>query len=342
MRILIVFVLFFLVVLGLNMPFYPKVKFIEIKQNSLMRTVFHGVLKANNSTILSFQSEGRIVFFPYTKGDYIKKNQVIARLDGVLYSIKKNEEIAKLNEYVIQKQKQDKYYRRLDVLHKEGAISDNDWENAFYESKTINQQIKIQKEKINYLEKEISYNVVLAPYNGYISDKFADVGMYSKIGSPVVGFIASEGLQAEFMADENSINKFYKNQELKVIVNNKEYQGVVSHISKSSLNSGGYLIKVQLLNFDKTLNEGASVDIVLDLEKNKIFIPISCVFKKENQNYVYKIVNLKNGFGRIIEQKIKTGVLLDDKIEILEGLKIGDFVAFGNFDKYYINQKVKL
>ena len=272
MRILVVLIVIFLLLITNSVTPKQKAQYIKLEEFAHGKTVFHGILKANNSTTLSFQSEGRIVFLPYTKGDFIKKNQVIARLDGVLYSIKKNEENAKLNEFIIQKQRQNKYFKRLDVLHKAGAISDNDWENAFYELKAINQRIDAQKQKIKYLDKEISYSVLLAPYDGYITEKYSDVEMYSKVGAPVVDFIASNGLQAEIMVDENFVDKVYQNQIVCVIDNNQQYKGVVSHIAKSNLNSGGYLIKIQLLDYGYTLKEGMGVDVFFNnFEKSFIW-----------------------------------------------------------------------
>lgn len=38
---------------------------------------------------LSFKTDGNIAFIPYSKGDYIKKGQVIARLDGLLCRLDK-------------------------------------------------------------------------------------------------------------------------------------------------------------------------------------------------------------------------------------------------------------
>ena len=343
MRILIVLIVCILFVLGVKFSSIPKAHYIKVEKTIQNQAVYFGILKANQSTILSFQSEGRVVFLPYTKGDFIKKNQVIARLDGTLYSIKKSEENAKLNEYVIQKQKQNKYYKRLDVLHKEGAISDNDWENAFYELKTINQQITAQKERIKYLDKEISYSVILAPYDGYITEKYIDVGAYSKIGAPVVGFIASGGLQVEVMVGENYVNRIQINNTVKIIENGNCYKGIVSHIAKSNLNSGGYLIKIALLDFDKAAKEGMSVEVVFDeISTKKILLPLGVLFKKDNEDYVYKINNIKNGQGIIVEQKIKTVNLANGFVEIIEGLKEGDYVIKGDLDKYYPNQKVKL
>ena len=51
--------------------------------------VFDGYIKARSLTKLSFQTDGRISFLPHKKGDYVKKGEVLARLDGISYRVKK-------------------------------------------------------------------------------------------------------------------------------------------------------------------------------------------------------------------------------------------------------------
>ena len=286
-----------------------KIDYVKVENKNSYVQEFFGQVRANQSTQLSFQTEGRIVFLPYTKGDFIKKGQVIARLDGTLYAIRKKEEEAKLKEYIVVQEKQKKYYNRLDILHKEGAISDNEWEEGYYSLKTTAQQINLQKEKINYLQKEITYNTIIAPYNGYISDKFVDNGAYAKIGMPVVSYIGSSGLQVEIMASDRFLNEFNLNQVLWVEILNKKYLGTVSNISKSSLNSGGYLIKIRLNKTPNEIKEGMSATVKLPLKASRIMLPIKSIINEGDEKYVYKIKLLKKDKGIIVKQKVAIGEL---------------------------------
>ena len=209
MKVFVLVLLFFvLLIFGActNYETIENVDYIKVEKNKQSNT-YKGIVKAKNSATLSFQTQGQIIYFPYTKGDFIKKGNVIAKIDGTFYLIQKNEELAKMQEYVILKNKQKRYYDRLDVLHKEGAISDNDWESAYFELRTLDAQIKMQKEKIKYIDKELSFNAIIAPFDGYIVDKFSDVGSYAQIAKPVVYFISSDGFQVEIMVDENMVNK---------------------------------------------------------------------------------------------------------------------------------------
>ena len=62
MRILIVIFIFFLIIFSGKISTQQKAKYIEIKQNTQKSEIFHGILKANNSTTLSFQSEEELSF----------------------------------------------------------------------------------------------------------------------------------------------------------------------------------------------------------------------------------------------------------------------------------------
>lgn len=315
--------------------------YIKIAPIDAFKTLY-GVVKSLYSTNLSFQTEGKIVYLPYTKGDFIKKGEVIARLDGVLYGIKKREEEAKLKEYLVLYEKRKKHYDRLNILHKEGAISDNDWEEGFYQLQTTLQQIKIQKEKINYLEKEISYNTIIAPYDGYIADKFLDNGAYAKIGMPVVSYIGSSGLQAEIILDEDLVNKIALNQKVIVKILNKNYLGKISHISKTSIKQGGYLVKIELNNASKNIKEGMSASVQIDFNSPVCSLPLRAILSEEDDNFIYKIVDIKNGIGKIKKEKVVLGNMFDDKIEVLSGVKNGDLVIVNNLSDFHQYQKIKL
>lgn len=309
-----------------NQEKITKINYIQINDSYLNKKIFYGTLKAQNSADLSFQTEGKIAYLPYTKGDFVKKGETIARLDDVLYKIRQNEENAKLKEYVIQQEKQKSNFNRLNVLHKEGAISDNDWENANYELQIIKQQINIQKEKVKYIQKEIDYSSIIAPYDGYISQKYTTQDSYAKASQPIVQIIGSIGAQVEIMVDEKTLTKLKQNDKVNIKILNNNYKGTISHISKSSLENGGYLIKIDIENISSTLREGMSAQVELKSENSTYKLPISYIFKEGENTFVYKIINIKDNIGSIKKMPITTGELDEYKIEIIKGIKNKDYI----------------
>lgn len=342
-RLLFICLILFIFGACINYSEIKNADYIKIlPQNNKKIITYHGTIKSQSGTDLSFQAEGEIIFLPYTKGDYVKKGTIIARLDGTLYSIKRSEEMARLQEYSIRKQKQNNYYKRLDLLHKVGAISENDWEGAFFELETLNKQYEIQKEKIKYLDEEISYNVIISPYDAYISEKYSDVNSYAKKGETIVSIIGLNDLQAEIMIDELKINQITLDENLNIKILDKNYKGIVKHISKSSVKSGGYLVKINLLNPDDNIKEGMSADISIPIKNNLPILPLDSIIQENGESYVFKIENIKNNIGIIQKNKIKIGKIIDENIEVIDGIKNGDFIIAKNLSEYYPNQKVKI
>ncbi len=314
-----------------------------VKDKNLNSKTFHGMVKSQLKSDLSFQSEGKIIFLPYTKGDFVKKGQVLARLDGILYKIRKNEEEARLKEAKIEYNKSKSYYKRMDILHKEGAISDNDWEDAYFGLKTLGEKIKIQQEKINYLNREISYNIITAPYDGFISDKMSEVGSYAKIGVPVLTIMGNNKTQIETMVDSSIINDLGLNETVEITAGGNYYEGKIAHISKTSSTTGGYLIKIYLDGIKSELKDGMSADITIPIKNVYCaYIPLDCIFEENGEKFVYKIVNIKNNIGTVLKEKIKTGLIKDTEVEIIKGINDNDLIISGNLNKLNNNIKVRL
>ena len=295
------------------------------KINNKTKRMFHGFVKAQHIIDLSFQTQGDIVYFPYTTGDFVKKGIVIARLDGILYKIQKQQELARLNEAKIRKNRYDAYFKRVDMLHKAGAISDNDWDDAYFNLKSAMQDIEIQNEKIKYINKQISYNEIKAPFSGYIFEKKSDIGALASVGVPVVSMIASKETEVDTMVDSSVINFLKINQNVDVKRKDKIYKGKIAHISKSSLKTGGYLIRIFLENNFLELKEGMSVDVEFNIDTPSIFIPLKYVlFDNNGDKFVYKIERLDKNNVKIKKVIISTLNLNNDLIQINNSLKIGD------------------
>ena len=52
---------------------------------------FKGYIKQRPLNKLYFQTDGKISFMPYKKGDFVRKWQVMARIDAITYKIKKDD-----------------------------------------------------------------------------------------------------------------------------------------------------------------------------------------------------------------------------------------------------------
>ena len=69
---LLFFCVFFVVTKSRND--YKKQTVVSVCKNEALNVKkFHGMVKPQFSSNLSFQSDGRIVYFPFSNGDFVKK-----------------------------------------------------------------------------------------------------------------------------------------------------------------------------------------------------------------------------------------------------------------------------
>jgi len=329
LKILFIFILIFLISAQMNDIAYfekrqdrkeiKKIYTIIPKQKS-----FIGYVASQNSISLSFKTEGNITFCPYTEGDWVKKGMLLARNDGNLDSFEMKKELEKLEELKIKSAKADKYYERMNTLHKSGAISDNDWEEAFYSAKTAKKETSVQNEIVKKAKEKAEFTKIYAPFDGYILKRVLDKNEFAPIGATVLILNNSNNTQIETMLDFSQQAKIKVNSKTKITKEHKEYFGLVKQISSSSLNKGGYLVKILLNNSYPELKEGENVTVdFLELKTKKVFIPLKFVKKEKNENFIYKLNK-----NKVEKLRINTGKIqeFNDEfyIEALDKLKIGD------------------
>ena len=334
---LLIFILFF----NTGCSNFTKNKNIEIyKIPPLSKITFVGTVVFQYTTNLSFQEDGVITYIPFTKGDYVKKGQIVAKIDDTLYQIRKKEELAALTELKIKHQQSKSYFNRMDILHKAGGVSDNDWEEAGFDTSLKTESIVLQKEKINYINKQLSYTVLLSPFDGYIYSKNSEIGEYITASKPVLTIVSSSKTQVEILVSSNYINKLNINDDVILKRNNKTYHGKISHISQSSSKAGGYLIKILLDKFYFELKEGMNMETEIPkLSQNSVYIPTKALF---DNNKVYKIENIQNNTGTVKVKKLQLGQTKNNATEVLRGLKENDFIILEGFNNAKENSKIKL
>ena len=166
---------------------------------------FEGSIKPRLVTKLSFQTEGKISFMPYSKGDFVRKGQVIARLDGILY--------------------------------------------------------KVKKEKFQ-LNDEVNYNIITAPFDGYIEDIYKPVNSYIKKKENIVSIYPSNKTQAQTLVDARYINKINLKEKAEIECGNSIYEAKIANVLKSN---NDYLLELELNGLYKELKEGTNIKVKLNI-----------------------------------------------------------------------------
>jgi|GEM_PF-5444670 len=128
---------------------------------------------------------------------------------------------------------------------------------------------------------------------------------------------------------------------------NQFMEGTVTEVGSTSTGFGGtYVIKLNLQGQNnKVLKSGMVVEIKLKTaEKEKyITLPLSAINQdSKGEKFVYTVEKINNGEGVVVKKSITIGKLINNRLEILSGIKENEKIITAGVSKVVPGQKVRL
>ena len=168
--------------------------------------------------------------------------------------------------------------------------------------KGFRSELKLTKSRTNfenalaqYEKSQVDLNntKVLIPFDSIIDDSFVELGDYVKKGDSIVKIVDLDPLHINLTANENDINKIKLNQNAKVIIGEKEINGKINFISKTSdKETRNFRIQVEIKNSNNQIFSGLSSEIEINLNPlPAFFIPSSLVTLNDEGKLGIKSVN---------------------------------------------------
>ena len=212
-------------------------------------------------------------------------------------------------------------------------IAELEYQNARFELDELEKRIKNA-----HVIAEVSGVVVFPEAEGDNKDKvkFIDKGTSVSTGEILVSIANLEGLSVKSKVDEVDINQIKLGQPVTVTGDafvNTPLNGKISYISSQAKNESGNIplfditvtindISPQIMN-NIRLGMSAKIKILTYQRSNALLLPFNAVHTDGNQNFVTKI---DPDTQQPIEVPVQTGVITEDKVEILDGVEVDDQV----------------
>jgi len=279
---------------------------------------------------------GRITSILVKENDRVTKGQLVATLDSEDLETKKEKAEIEVRDKAAK-------YNRMQYLYSIGAKSAEELETALFNYDTA-------KTTLATAQADINDTLIYASMDGTVVGEPQTVGAMATQGTnnPTVIMRIADLSKKEIMAkvDESDIGAIKVGQDAEFTVD--AYPGEVfrakvkkisqsdtstswnikSSTSSSSSTSASVIYYYVTLDVEDNENKlfpamTARVDIVKDKRINALTIPITAV--KADKDGAYVMVRTSD--GKTEKRLIKTGITVEDYVEILEGLEEGEKVV---------------
>jgi RND family efflux transporter MFP subunit len=173
----------------------------------------------------------------------------------------------------------------------------------------------------------MSYVEILAPFDGVVTKKWADVGDLASPGKPLIGIEDPSVLQLEADVPEAIALRIQRNATLSIRSDSlkEELAGTVREIAPTA-DPASRTIRVKLdLPQRAGLMSGQFARLVVPLgENSSVCVPASAVILRGQLEILFVVTN-----QRAQLHLVKTGKKIDEQVEILAGIEPGESVVVG-------------
>jgi RND family efflux transporter MFP subunit len=277
---------------------------------------FPGKLLPSEQSKLAFEIPGKINVINVDIGDAVKKGQILAELDSREASAQLDQAKAK---YDLSKQ----VLARYKDLRSQGHISIQDLDNA-------NSEELIAKSQYNFYKVKFEQTKLIAPFDGFIQNRFLDTGSVINGGVPIIEILDSKNVKAHISIPISYTDKLQIGNEYLFKIANKEVKGYLERLAP--MTPGGSDNRLAIFNFNSFFDPGSIAQLKLSMTMNGrgTWVPIKSLSQSEQGVWAIYTINQE----RIVVRDLVDIIYFEGEYAYVNGtLKDGDLVILGGAQK---------
>ncbi len=272
--------------------------------------------------------QGKVIALKVNVGDYVKKGQLLLKIDPTLLKIKKRTLDIKIKGLAND-------VKRYKVLLKADAIQAIKLEKT---QLALNAALQERKSVIEQIKK----TNITAPFNGYITVKFTEVGSFAAPGMPLLQLTNTNDMQFLINVADDDIDLFEKNKEYPIYIQTlgQTINAKLSNVSTKANRSNDYAVRFDIPKEKKSLIRAGmfgNIEVNKIFPDKKILIPLTSIQETGTQPKVYVVKN-----GKAVLKPIEIEKYIDNNAIVKKGLKDGDILITSGFINLFEGANVQI
>ncbi|MDQ7038639.1 MAG: efflux RND transporter periplasmic adaptor subunit [Aquificota bacterium] len=331
---------------GEVLPERREVKGLEVgRVEVLERTYisFTGRIVADERAEISTRRSGYVVFVGADEGDLVKKGQLLLRIDPVEVRAEvekaksRLEQAKKVYDSALAKYRvAERTYIRFRRLLEEGAVTQQEFdeiEARFLEAKanleSAELQVEIARRDLMSAKSRVKYTEIRAPFDGYVVERNVDPGDTAFPGK-VLMVVEGRVYRVRVDLPERLMGSVRTGDLIKVRVDSlgKTLTAKVVEV-RPSVDPGTGTFRVEALMEGEGLKSGMFARVFLPQSTKTIVVPQTAIFRRWDVTGVWVV----GDDGVIRLRFVRTGRVINGKVEILSGLKEGERIVIRGVER---------
>ena len=305
---------------------------------------FPATINALNQVDIHAQVSGYITGIYFQDRQHVTQGQKLYSIDQQQYAGAYEQAVANLNVSKANLEKAQKNADRYIELQKNDAIATQTVDNALADLNAAKMQVEASKANVSTVQTNLRYSTIFAPFSGIIGISNVKLGSAVSPGVTVLNTISSEtSLAVDFAVDEKEIPRFVKLQQQRtntadsvftiILPDGSIYDqpGKISLLDRAvDPQTGTIRARLEFSNPQSVLRPGMTCNVrVKNFDQNSILIPTKAITEQMGEYFVFVV----NDSNKAVQTKITTGMRINDKTIVKDGLSMGQRIVSDGVQK---------
>lgn len=287
-----------------------------------------GEIQNVTAPTISAEVAGRVTQLLVDVGDQIKKGQTLARLDSSARVLERDAAQADERRVQAQINNQEAQSQRLHELAKSNFVSKEQLDLAETQLTALREELAAARARVALAQDHIHRSVIVAPVAGRVDARLVSVGDYVKDGGALFKLADSGVLRLVMVFPEPAITMVRVGTPLKVLTAadmTRRFDAVITEVRPMIETANKGVVAYADLKEPGLNRAGGSADVqaIITVHKGAVVVPQLSLVRRPGGEMVYVI----GADNKAQQRRVVSGVRLDDRIEIVEGLQAGEQIA---------------
>ncbi len=315
-------------------PITVQVEKVSASDENTLKT--SGKTKAVNQAQISTRMMGYIESVPAKVGQEVQKGDVLVQLNSQDLIAKKAQaqaQIAKAKSHLLNVEKN---YNRFKNLLEKQSISQKEFDDITMAYQMAKESLNAAQQMQAEVNAQLGYSIIKAPFNGTITNTFAEVGNLAKPGEYLVEIENNQLFEVSTSLAESQINRINIKTPVEVNIQSidAKLSGQITELASSATTAGQYAVSVQLNSSPETLKSGMYATVEFQVNKattSQLYIKSDAIVNQGELRGVYTISSQNTA----VLNWLKLGPRKGDLIEVISGLSANELYITSAEAKLY-------
>jgi membrane fusion protein (multidrug efflux system) len=286
-----------------------------------------GTLEAVLRTDLAANATGRVVAVGVERGQAVKRGALVAQIDVRLPALQRDAARAQASVSTDQATSASEECARSTRLAESGTIAPAELARQQWQCRIAQGSVAVAQLQAEVASRAVTDGVLLAPFDGWVVDRFVDPGEYVMPPTRVATLVSLDPLRLQIAVPEAYLATLVPGASVTFRVAaypDRVLSAKIAHVSPViDAATRNVVADAWVGNADGALRPGmfATAQIAVG-QRTTPAVPRSSIVARDGATHLFVIRD-----GRVEERAVRAGADLGDEVSVMEGLTVGERVV---------------